>query len=94
MFDCKLAENGEVMMEGRLDASQAPKAEAILDEVTGDCIINCTDLDYVSSAGIGVILATYKRLYDTGNSLKLTNANPQITKVFHYAGLAKLFGME
>ena len=94
MFDCKLKENGEVMMVGRLDASQAPKAEAVLNKVTGDCIIDCTDLDYVSSAGIGAILATYKRLYDRGQRLRLTNANPQITKVFHYAGLAKLFGME
>lgn len=94
MFECKLNENGEVLMIGRLDASQAAKAEAVLDRVTTDCTINCQDLDYMSSAGIGVILATYKRLYDSGKNFRLINANDHINKVFHYAGLTKLFGME
>lgn len=94
MFDIRIGEQGNVFLSGRFDASQVETAEAVFAEVSGTCIVDCQDLDYISSAGIGVIIATYKRLYDTGASLKLINLNDHTKQVFRYAGLTKIFNVE
>jgi anti-sigma B factor antagonist len=94
MFDIKVAENGEVLLSGRFDASQVGKAEAALEQVKGPCLIDCKDLDYISSAGIGVIIATYKRLHQLGAGVKMINLNDHIRQVFHYAGLTDLFQID
>jgi anti-anti-sigma factor len=94
MFDIQIAENEEVLLSGRFDASQVEKAEAVFDTIENTCTINCRDLDYISSAGIGVIIATYKRLHGQGATLKLIKLNPHIIQVFRYAGLTKIFDVE
>lgn len=94
MFDIKISGSGEILLSGRFDASQVEKAEAVLGRTSGDCIINCKDLDYISSAGIGVIIAAYKRLYEQGANLRLINLNHHIKQVFRYAGLTAIFGIE
>ena len=91
MFDLRIAESGEVVFSGRLDASQAANALALLEQIESDCTIDCKDLDYMSSAGIGVLIATFKRLHANGHGLKLRNLNQSIRKVLHYAGLTKVF---
>jgi len=94
MFNIKIAENGEVHLSGRFDASQVEKAEKGFNEVDGRCIINCEELDYISSAGIGVIITLYKRLHQQGAGLKMINLNDHIKQVFRYAGLADIFEIE
>lgn len=94
MFEIKITEPGKVFLSGRFDAAQAENAEAAFKSVNESCVVDCTDLDYISSAGIGVIIATYKRLYDKGADLRLTNLNNRIKQVFHYAGLNKIFNIE
>jgi anti-anti-sigma factor len=94
MFEIKVSKDGEILLSGRFDASQVEKAAAVMDRISGDCIINCKDLDYISSAGIGMIIATYKRLYEQEAKLQLINLNDHIKQVFRYAGLATIFGIE
>jgi len=91
MFDIRLEKNYEVIIVGHFDAVQVDKAETVFNQVNRDCTVNCKDLEYISSAGIGVLLATYKRLYDLGFNLRLINLNPYITKVLTYAGMAEIF---
>jgi len=94
MFDIKIAEDGEVFLSGRFDASQVEKAGTAFDKVDGNCIINCQDLDYISSAGIGVIITVYKRLHQQSAGLKMINLNHHIKQVFRYAGLTGIFEIE
>jgi anti-anti-sigma factor len=94
MFECRLGNNRIVLLIGRFDASQTAVAQAVLDGVTHDCVVDCRDLSYISSAGISVILSTYKRLHDVGKTLTLINANEHISRVLHYAGLTELFGIQ
>jgi anti-sigma B factor antagonist len=94
MFEIKITGPGKVSLSGRFDAAQAEHADAAFRRVEESCLVDCTDLDYISSAGIGVIIATYKRLYDMGADLRLVNLNDRIKQVFRYAGLDKIFDLQ
>lgn len=94
MFEIDLAENGTVRMSGRLDAAQAPGAQSFLDRVQGGCAIDMGRLEYISSAGLGVLLKTHKRLLSGGQGLRLTNVSPHIRDIFRYSGFDKLFQIE
>jgi anti-anti-sigma factor len=91
MFEIKLAEDGSVVVEGRLDAAQAVRAQTFLDGVDGQCVIDLAKLEYVSSAGLGVLLKTHKRLMGSGNGIKLVNVSHHIHDIFRYSGFDKLF---
>lgn len=91
MFEIKLAEDGSVAVDGRLDAAQAVKAQTFLDGVNGQCVIDLAKLEYVSSAGLGVLLKTHKRLMGSGSGIKLVNVSHHIHDIFRYSGFDKLF---
>ena len=94
MFEIELRNQGDVVVRGRLDAAQADKAESFLDEVDGVFVIDLSELEYISSSGLGVLLKTHKRLLSTGNSLKLVHVNKHINDIFKYSGFDKLFEVE
>lgn len=94
MFEIDFSDAGKVVMHGRLDAAQAPKAQEFLDRVPGDCVVDLGDLEYISSAGLGVLLKTHKRLMATSHGLKLVNVNSHINDIFRYSGFDKLFEIE
>lgn len=91
MFEIGLNENGEVAVSGRLDAAQAGKAQEFLDSVTGSCVLDLAGLEYISSAGLGVLLRTHKRLMGSQSGLELVNVNKHIADIFRYSGFDKLF---
>lgn len=93
MFQIAHDESGAIVLEGRLDAAQAPHAQAFLDEVAGPCILDMGRLEYISSAGLGVLLRTHKRLIGVGG-LKLANVNRHINDIFTYSGFDRLFEIE
>lgn len=94
MFQIGLDESGKIIAEGRLDAAQAPHAQEFLDAITEQCIVDLGKLDYISSAGLGVLLRTHKRLIAGGGGLKLVNVNSHINDIFMYSGFDKLFEIE
>lgn len=94
MFDIGFAEGGGVRVSGRLDAAQAQAAQAFLDSVSGPCTIDMTQLEYISSAGLGVLLRTHKRLMAGGEGLRLVNVSPHLRDIFRYSGFDKLFRIE
>lgn len=85
---------GAISMAGRLDAAQAPHAQDFLDEAGGSCVLDLAALEYISSAGLGVLLRTHKRLMTHGESLKLVNVNKHINDIFAYSGFDKLFEIQ
>ncbi len=94
MFDIETNELGQVAVSGRLDAAQAPRAQAFLDQVAGECVIDMKALEYVSSAGLGVLLKTHKRLMAGGSGIRLVNVRPHINDIFRYSGFDRLFKIE
>ena len=91
MFEIVLQDDGIVAVEGRLDAAQAVKAQTFLDQVEGQCVLDLGKLEYVSSAGLGVLLKTHKRLMGAGSGIKLINVSNHIHDIFRYSGFDKLF---
>jgi anti-anti-sigma factor len=95
MLDIGYNENGDVALNGRLDASQAQNAAQFLDAVEGPCVLNLEKLEYISSAGLGVLLATQQRLVDaSGAGLRLVKLNKHVSDVFRIAGFDKVFEID
>lgn len=94
MFDIQVETGGQVRVNGRLDAAQSDRAMEIFRGLSGPVTVDCSGLDYISSAGIAVIMDTYKRLTSAGHALRLVNLTPRVKNVFTYAGLDRLLGIE
>ena len=94
MFEIHVGENGQVRLVGRLDAAESEKAQGVLRGIQQSIILDCTGLDYISSAGIGVLIETYKRLHATGQTLRLVNLLPRVRNIFAYAGLDRILTIE
>ena len=90
MLEIDVQPGGCVRLSGRLDAAQADRAKEALQSLNEPTTIDLTDLDYVSSAGLGVLVQTYKRLRDSGHSFRITNMKPRIRSVFVYAGAERV----
>lgn len=94
MFQIGSDDAGIIVAVGRLDAAQAPRAQEFLDGIDEACVIDLGKLEYISSAGLGVLLRTHKRLMGRGGGLKLVNVNSHINDIFMYSGFDKLFEIE
>jgi anti-sigma B factor antagonist len=86
--------DGRVAFSGRLDASQAAAAQAALDALSGVVVLDCQGLDYLASAGLGVLLKTQKRLTAQGGRLRLVGVRPALRDIFSYSGFDQIFEIE
>ena len=83
-----------VVINGRLDAAQCPVAQSFLDRVDGTVTLDCARLEYVSSAGLGVLLKTQKRLKASSGKLRLVGVNRHVRDIFQYSGFDEIFEIE
>lgn len=85
-----------VSVSGRLDAASAPAlADAMagtLDGVT-EIIFELSGLDFISSAGLRVFLASYKLMMKRDGAMRVENAQADVMGVLQMSGFASLFGM-
>lgn len=93
MIEIRYGDDRQVVLSGRLDASQAGTAQEFLDQVEAPCVLDVNGLEYISSAGLGVLLKTHKRLMAAGSGIRLINVNPHINDIFRYSGMDKLFSI-
>ena len=94
MFTIEFGENGDIVGSGRLDAAQVARAEEFLDSVQDAGTLDFAQLDYISSAGLGILLKTQKRLVSKGAGLRIINVNNHIHDVFRYSGFHSIFEIE
>jgi anti-anti-sigma factor len=85
---------GVVVIAGRLDAAQSATAQSFLDKVQGPVTLDCTKLEYISSAGLGVLLKTQKRLMAANGKLRLAGVNRHLRDIFQYSGFDRIFEIE
>lgn len=75
-----------VKLEGRLDTETHlvldEKITSLLETATRVLILDMSDLDYISSAGVRVVFKAKKGLSESGGEFMMTNLKPQIRKVF------------
>ena len=94
MLELRVESGGVVRIQGRLDAAESDAALATLEKLPGPMTLDCTQLEYISSAGISVIMQTWKRLNGQGSSLRMTGMTPRVRNVFAYAGLDKVLDIQ
>jgi anti-sigma B factor antagonist len=93
-FELQQIAPGRVALRGRLDAAAADQADASLKALSGPLALDCAQLDYISSAGIGVLIETFKRLKQAGHTMTLVNLLPRVRSIFTYAGLDRVLTIE
>ena len=91
-------ENSKLTMalEGRLDTNTAPQLEAELKRsVTGitELVLDFAGLEYISSAGLRVLLAAQKVMNKQG-SMVIRNANSMVMEVFEITGFVDILTIE
>ena len=92
----KSAENTVVEIVGRLDTTTAPSLEKTLNEDMGETknlILDFKGLEYISSAGLRVLLAAQKKMQKLG-SMKLINVCESVMEVFEITGFADILVIE
>ena len=94
----KKIENGNVTIKvsGRLDTTTAPELDKALDsslEGTKELVFDMTNLEYISSAGLRVILKAQKTMNRKG-AMKLINVGENIMEVFEITGFSDILTIE
>ena len=82
-------------LEGRLDTTTAPELERELNGLCGvtELTLDFGKLEYISSAGLRVLLSTHKAMSRKGG-MKLTHVNELVQEVFDVTGFADILTIE
>ena len=86
----------EIALEGRLDTMTAPELEAELNKTMGNAdslTLDFSKLDYISSAGLRVLLSAHK-VMSTKGGMKITNVNEIVQEVFEVTGFSDILTIE
>lgn len=82
-------------LKGYLDAHTAPKLEeafqTLLKTNRTNIVVNCKDLSYISSAGLGVFMAYIEDVRNKSGDIKLTNMSNKVYNVFDLLGFPLLY---
>jgi anti-sigma B factor antagonist len=82
-------------LNGFLDAHTAPELETALSELISEkhynIIVHFGELDYISSAGLGVFMAFIEEVRENGGDIKLCSMKPRVYSVFDLLGFPLLF---
>lgn len=85
-----------VMLEGRLDTTTSPELEAyLLENLEGvtELTFDFEKLDYISSAGLRILLSTHKKMSALGG-LKIVHVSEDISEIFEVTGFADILNIE
>jgi len=88
--------NLSIALEGRLDTTTAPELEKALKDnmdAANELTMDFEKLDYISSAGLRVLLSAHKTMSKKGG-MKVVNANEMVKEVFDVTGLADILDIE
>lgn len=82
-------------VKGYLDAHTAPDLEkafqSLLEERKYNIVVNCKELTYISSAGLGVFMAYIEDVRKHSGDIKLSNMSPKVYNVFDLLGFPLLY---
>lgn len=92
----KNAAEATIRVAGRLDTITAPTLDKTIHEELGDTqhlILDLQGLEYISSAGLRVLLGAQKKMQKIG-SMKVIHVCPAVMEVFEMTGFADIFAIE
>ena len=87
----------EVYFFGKMDTRTSPEAEKYMNQLIDDggnnILMNFEELDFISSTGLRVILATGKKLMGSNGKLTICNPNITVNDVLKMSGFNRMFGV-
>ncbi len=87
-----------ISLVGRMDTIRAAEFQNMVDELTdeeaGHAVVDCKDLEYISSSGLRAFIALLKKAQKNGGMIKLLHLNDNVKEVFDMTGVSSLFGIE
>ncbi len=94
----KVKEENKMVLaiEGRLDTTTAPEAESVINEALEgitELVFDFEKLEYISSAGLRVIIGTQKKMNKKGKML-IKNVNDVVMEVFELTGLSDVLDIQ
>ena len=99
-MEISISESGDVRIlsfQGNLDTGTSPKAESqingLIDAGSQKLLVNFEKLDYISSAGLRILLATAKKLKPVGGDLKICCLNQTVQEVFDISGFSTILSV-
>ena len=78
---------------GRLDTTTAPNLESVVKELSDgskELVFDMSGVEYISSAGIRVMLGAYKKMNFNQGIMRIEKANDMVHEVFEMTGLSEL----
>lgn len=86
------------VLKGRLDTLSTPDFEKSIaplrENADKKLVLECKELEYISSSGLRVFLALLKQVKGKGGDLLLTHVNSEIRNIFSITGFHKLFTIQ
>lgn len=93
----KKQEQMTMKIEGRLDTTTSPQLQkALEDNLTGisHLILDFTALEFISSAGLRILLATHNAMGKKNGSMVVIGSNEEVRGVFNITGLLDILNIE
>ena len=85
-----------LFIEGRLDTTTAPELETVIGDVEGleELTLDLSKLDYISSAGLRVLLSAQKKMNKQNGTMKVTGVNETVSEIFEVTGFSDILTVE
>jgi anti-anti-sigma factor len=99
-MDISVRETGGVSVmdfTGNLDTNTSPAAESVVNQLleggSEKIIFNFMNLNYISSSGLRILLATAKKMKTSGGKMMVCNLNDTVQEVFDISGFAAILDL-
>ena len=91
----QLEEVAVLYPKGHLDAHNVERFEKEILKLVGNevvkIVVNCRDLNYISSAGMGVIMGYLDEIREKGGDIKLCSLNDRVYEIFDLVGFTDIY---
>lgn len=95
MFQVEYNRDAQTLfLHGNFDAQSVEEIKKLFEKIDNNVTIDMSDLDFICSAGIGIMIMAYRKLKEQGENIYLINLNEHIKKVFKVSLLDKVFNIQ
>jgi len=92
-FEYRIKDGMSIILRGRLDALAVEQLRPIFFTWKGDLILDFSKVDYISSAGLGLLLLTYKHLKKTHRKMQILNVQGPVRNLIVISGFDAIFNL-
>lgn len=94
MFSITRQPDGNIKLVGKMHDAHTERAQEVLGSVDTTCTIDFSELIYISSSGLGLLLQTQKRLEGSDHKLVLTGMSDHVRELFSLTRFDLIFDIK